>query len=364
MRGVLATKQSSGNSPGLPCVFFKNARNDVLIGFILALIFLSHAEAAALTLCPAGIKRCDPLHGDKAKYGECMALVCKEGKGAESALEVENKQQRAITEGMETCDNGLRRCDALRKDAASYWLCMEETCNSAVKEADPACDDGVKACQAELRQYKSCVGLICKNPPGTYVACEQGEKQCVASLRHFWQCVHKSCLGDTALFVKKAQEKKQKTTLKQEGGRVEFDRFGFEIRYDKDGKRIKPLLGAPAALRYPPPGVRPEDYTLDIMPGRLINKPASSVLECILPSARLRCTTNDIASCRCSDGTLPFYKQKKEYVFKEAPRGIKMSNVLMRGPSKADAEGESYYKNLERMTRELRQILDVMQPPR
>ncbi len=257
--------------------------------------------------------RCAPLQDFPEKYNRCIELACDpaylraQREKARQRLEGQ-KTNEAITEGMETCDNGLRRCENLRNEPAAYWICMEKTCSSPIlAEADPACERGKQACASRVEEYTRCVNLICKNPPGFNRACEAGKRQCVRPLRNYWNCVYKQCLGDTDQFIREARKQEPAKPRKRESQADEADR-----EYAGD-----PIPGLPMSMADVPEGVSLEHYVLGTLPGRMLHKSPTAMLECMMPDAKLFCWSNDMSSCFCNDGTRPLRVRKKEYTVYE-----------------------------------------------
>src|SRR5690606_4477836 len=78
-----------------------------------------------------------------------------------------------------------------------------------------------------------------------------------------------------------------------------------KIRIDKEPPT---LAGVPETMREPPKGISNEEWARDT-PSRylLFGNPKTSLI-CYRPEKQIRCQTNDMRSCICSDGSIPIFK--------------------------------------------------------
>ena len=223
-----------------------------------------------------------------------------------------------VTEGLQTCENGLRRCGSLSENPTAYWLCMEDTCsNFATRETNATCPKGQQACTKQLGEYRACIDLICLNPRGRFVECAAGKRQCGRSVELYWGCVHRSCIGEVDSFVRQArkqsdqQKTKRKSAIDTARGYHKKVINGVEFRYDLEDKLIPPMLGVPNQFRYPKDSsIHPKDFVMTTLPIRELKGTPTATLACRHPSAELECKGRDMSSCVCSDKSRPYFKDK------------------------------------------------------
>ncbi len=271
-------------------------KKSFLISYLLCLIVLFpfplEAQTTSLKICQKGIEKCKPLVKDKEKYKRCMTLVCADEK-PEELSKTTKIPTNSVRKKAETCETGKKRCEPLKKEVEFYWECMDETCSDpTLKNVNPSCPEGHNACKPELDEYKACVKLNC----GSAEECPRSKSLCNDGLTRYWQCVYRVCLGPVDYFRKKASKIEKYAIIEDKKGRKS------KIIVNKTPET---LTGAWPAYIVAPKGVDPEEWIRDMPSKFMITGNPSKYMRCYDTSAIMNCSTRDLRSCACSDGTPP-----------------------------------------------------------
>lgn len=281
-----------------------------VICILLAGILLPTASySQELKICEEGINKCQPLVADAAKYSKCMRLMCydyysdMEKKTKDDSkyffkyVGIEDdgaKPKRPLSETVQACEYGLRKCDALHKNPEYYWECIADSCKTP-SDARADCPQGINACVDRQRIYNNCMKFTCGNPAATFDSCPEAKFTCNESHRTYWQCVYKICLGPVDKYKRPPTSKKYMIIM---------DKAGKKKRVQVN-KKEKVIIGAPKGLARAPEGVDQEEWIRETPQKFMLIGNPSEYMQCLLPTALLDCELNDIRSCRCSDGTMP-----------------------------------------------------------
>jgi hypothetical protein len=274
----------------------------VLAFFIIGFAsFQAHSQS--LKICQEGISKCQPLVQDSKKYSRCMRLMCfdyyteedKKRKDEEFYFEIaEDESGKKLEKTVETCENGLRRCEPLSTNLEYYWECMADTCQN-LKGLRPDCDNGINLCLDRQKIYNDCMDLTCGSPIATFESCPESRFSCIESFKAYWLCVYDICLGPVDEYIRPSNTKKFIIVKDSKGNKR-------RIRVDK-----KPATNpnAPLWSMKAPEWVDPEEWIRTTPQKFMLIGTPSEYMECLVPTAMIYCSLNDIRSCRCSDGSIP-----------------------------------------------------------
>jgi len=191
--------------------------------------------------------------------------------------------EKTVEEIFKTCEAGLWRCNSIRDKMLAYWACMEDTC-AAGEEKNPLCQEGKDECGGKLKDYRTCVNIICKNSINSpFSECAEGRKACGKTAGKYWDCVSQSCLGSVEPFVAMEEE----WNAAEENREVRDEDFYREIENEQKEE---------------------EKETLNEREPIFEGTPASR-LYCENKESSIYCASGDIRSCICSDGLKPLDKQ-------------------------------------------------------
>ena len=279
---------------------------------LLVILLPATSFSQELKICEEGIKKCQPLIKDSTKYSKCMRLMCydyysekdKKLKNNDSKYYfkyVEEEKTKAKKQDVEdnseeakTCEYGLRKCDVLRNIPEYYWECISDSCKNPSNDP-PNCPLGQNMCLDTQKIYNDCMKFTCGSATADFDSCKQARFSCNESLRSYWHCVYNICLGSVD------QYKRPPSSIKY---MVVQDAKGKKRRVQVN--RQEPVMsGAPAWGAPAPRGVDPVEWSQTTPQKFLINGNPSDYMQCMLPTALLDCSQNDMRSCRCSDGTVP-----------------------------------------------------------
>lgn len=278
---------------------------------IFTLIFLvsvigfvpNKSTAQSLKICQEGIGKCQPLINDDKKYSRCMRLMCydyyseedKKRKDEDFYFEIaEDESGKKLEKTIETCDNGLRRCEPLSSNLEYYWECMSDTCENSQTNR-PDCDNGINLCLDRQKIYNDCMNLTCGNPIATFQSCPESRFSCVESFKAYWLCVYDVCLGPIDKYIRPSNTKKF-IIVKDAKGKKKRVRIDKPIAYSPN---------SPSWSANAPQWVDPEEWIRTTPQKFLLIGNPSDYMECLVPTAMIDCSLNDIRSCKCSDGSIP-----------------------------------------------------------
>lgn len=271
----------------------------IITFFLFIMLFwVQEVVAQNLRICEEGIKVCEQYISDKSTYKECLQRECNQ-KRTEPRSYFEITDQYESIELIETCDYGLRKCEALSEDRMVFWECVRDSCENPPEHYSPRCDEGEKSCVKKLKVFNDCLTFNCPNPGSKVEYCPRGKRNCESALREYWQCVYGVCLGDVSKYRENRVYRKY-IRVKDSKGNIN------KIRIDK----IPPTLaGVPEIFKDPPGGINREEWVRDIPSRYLITGNPSKSLVCYRPYETIKCYSNDIRSCICSDGSIPIFRK-------------------------------------------------------
>lgn len=267
--------------------------------FLFGMLFqIQEVLAQNLRICDSGLELCEKFIEDKDKYKQCLARECNQKKTKiRNYFEITEKLDNI--EYIETCDYGARRCETLENNKLAYWECMKDSCVNQPMQYDPTCKAGQKQCTAELAVFNKCARFNCPNPAGKVQYCSASKRKCHSKLKRYWQCVYKGCLGDVNRYKENIVRRKY-IRIKDENGNI------VKIRIDKEPTT---LTGVKDSMANPKSGINREEWVREIPSEYLVTGNPSNYLRCFRSYAIINCKTQDIRSCRCSDGTVPIFKR-------------------------------------------------------
>jgi hypothetical protein len=291
----------------------------VLKYFLVIFLFCAAPFVALcqeLKICEEGLAKCQPLIKEVTKYKTCMRVLCSEFYNQQEfeRIKIEEELKKAKQkkpeevkkdedtrplEEVTTCDYGLRKCDSLSSNKEYYWECVNQECKNADNKADASCEEGHFLCEYEKASYQKCLSDYCPLISGMVdkaKECEAGKEPCTYYFKKYWQCVYAICLGPVDNYKKPSKTQK------------------YVMVKDKSGKKQMVIINSNTPEKtvidkkvddfFLSKGIDPRELRNSIpQKFRLIGNPAD-YLYC-LSGGMLRCKTNDMRSCQCSDGSSP-----------------------------------------------------------
>jgi|GEM_PF-3056308 len=281
--------------------------NEKILGFTLAtsvlcLFMLGLAEnvvASSLKICELGLEECESFISEKEKYKNCLNRKCSQQKQESTPYFTQERQRQENIELIKICDYGARKCESLSEDPQAFWECMKDSCNNQPMEYNPTCQRGRNDCNKKLEPYNKCLVTICGlNNSGEAIQCGKGQKVCERTLRTYWQCVYGQCLGRPDRYSANFTKRKY----------IMVEDLNGDRKIIKVGDRPAKLAGVPSLFSKTPDGVNAEEWVRETLPEYLITGSPSNKLICIRKNRPIKCFTNDLRSCICSDGSIPIFK--------------------------------------------------------
>ena len=284
--------------------------------FFLILMCFSTSNAsfaADLKICNEGIKKCEPLISDISEYKSCMRVACKSYYDEQEfrRLEIEDslrkKKQEELKKNQDTrpleevvtCDYGLRKCDSLSNNKEHYFECVTQSCKNPVKNPDPNCLEGRFLCKSEQDLHQECLGFHCPKVRGKKTkACEAGKVACKIPYKRLWQCIYAICLGPVDNFRNPSPTQKYMMVKDKKTGKKK------KVIINNKTKASE-LIKSPLDRYFLDQGFDPREMkSITPQKFRIYGNPSAS-LYC--SSGLLRCKTEDVRSCICTNGTMPIF---------------------------------------------------------
>lgn len=267
--------------------------------------------SADLKICNEGIEKCQSFIQDASEYKACMRVACKDYYDEQEfkkiqlrdkikkdyQKELEKLKDKRPLEQVKSCDYGLRKCDALSYNKEYYFECINTSCKNEDETAKPNCKTGLLLCESEKAKYQECLGYFCpKNSKSK--ECKRGKKACKLQYKSFWRCVYAICLGPVEHFKKPAKTRKFMMVDDKKTGKKRRVIIGKKTKTSS-------LVKSPLDRNFIEQGIDPrEAKSITPQKFRIYGNPSDS-LYC--SSGVLRCESQDVRSCICTNGTMPIY---------------------------------------------------------